>query len=555
MRDVLQDIKWAIRSAAKNPGFTVVVLLTLGIGIGANTAIFSVLHAVVLKPLPYPAAEQLVMLWEKEKDGSRSNVGYPTFHDWQAQSRAFEAMAAMSSWTPTLSGDSGEPESLEGASVTADFFRVLGVRPFLGRDFTAEDDRPNQPRIAIISYGLWQRRFGADPNLIGKAILLAGVERTVVGIMPADFQSLLSSQKTPIEIWRPLAYQGEQPPACRSCRHLRAVGRIRNGVSPVQAQAELDTIFGNIRRDHSTDYSSVGVIPEALQEEFSGDSRMILLILFGAVACVLMVACANVAGLLLSRSAARRKDIAVCIAIGAARGRIVRQLLTESMVLAAFGGGLGVLIAYAGGRLIASLSPLRLPRLEQAAADPIALAFAAGVTLLTGILFGLAPAISASAGNLHEAMKEGNRGSSRRGSRLRETLVVADVALALVLLTAAGLMLRSVVHLLNVDTGFLPANVLTMQVSVFGPQYSGDGATKESTPPGRKSSIACGHSQGSNLQEWSASCRSAKTATCTGCSSKTSRTPIPRNRRARTGTASLPDTLTPWASASFAVGD
>ena len=475
MRDVIQDIKYAIRSAAKQPGFTAVVLLTLGIGIGANTAIFSVLHAVVLKPLPYPAPEQLVMLWEKEKDGSRSNVGYPTFYDWRSQSRSFDAMAAMSSWTPTLSGSSGEPESLEGASVTADFFRVLGVRPFLGRDFTADDDRPNQPRIAIISYGLWQRRFGSDPNLIGKPILLAGVERTVVGIMPPDFQSLLSSQKTPIEIWRPLAYQGEQPPACRGCRHLRAVGRIKNGVSRDQAQAELDTIFASIRRDHSTDYSSVGVIPQPLQEEFSGDSRTMLLILFGAVACVLMVACANVAGLLLSRSAARRKDIAVCVAMGAARGRIVRQLLTESMVLAAFGGTLGVFIAYVGTRMLASLSPIRLPRLEQAAADPIALAFAAGVTVLTGILFGLAPAVSASDGNLHEAMKEGSRGSERRGSRLRETLVVADVALALVLLTAAGLMMRSVMRLLNVETGFSPANVLTMQVSVFGPQYAGDG--------------------------------------------------------------------------------
>jgi len=475
MRDVIQDIKYAIRSAAKQPGFTAVVLLTLGIGIGANTAIFSVLHAVVLKPLPYPAPEQLVMLWEKEKDGSRSNVGYPTFYDWRSQSRSFDAMAAMSSWTPTLSGSSGEPESLEGASVTADFFRVLGVRPFLGRDFTADDDRPNQPRIAIISYGLWQRRFGSDPNLIGKPILLAGVERTVVGIMPPDFQSLLSSQKTPIEIWRPLAYQGEQPPACRGCRHLRAVGRIKNGVSRDQAQAELDTIFASIRRDHSTDYSSVGVIPQPLQEEFSGDSRTMLLILFGAVACVLMVACANVAGLLLSRSAARRKDIAVCVAMGAARGRIVRQLLTESMVLAAFGGTLGVFIAYVGTRMLASLSPIRLPRLEQAAADPIALAFAAGVTVLTGILFGLAPAVSASDGNLHEAMKEGSRGSERHGSRLRETLVVADVALALVLLTAAGLMMRSVMRLLNVETGFSPANVLTMQVSVFGPQYAGDG--------------------------------------------------------------------------------
>ena len=478
--DFLQDIRYAIRTAVKQPGFTAVVLLTLALGIGANTAIFSVLHAVVLKPLPFPEPEQLVMLWERDRDGSQNSVGYPTFHDWRTQSKSFEAMAAMSFWNPTLSGGTGEPESLEGYSVTADYFRTLGVRPFLGRDFTADDDKPNTARIAIISYGLWQRRFGGDPGLIGKTILVSGMERTVVGVMPADFQALLSHRKVPTEIWRPLGYQGEEAPACRTCRHLRVVGRIRTGVAHPQAQAEIDAVFANVRREHPSDYSSTGVIPEPLHEQFAGDSRGMMMLLFGAVACVLLVACANVAGLLLSRAVGRRKEVAVRVALGAARGRIVRQLLTESVLLSALGGALGIAVAYAGVRALILAAPVKLPRLEQTGLDPTALGFALVISLLTGILFGLAPAVAASRVGVHDAMKDGGRtAAGARGSYLREGLVLADVALALVLLAGAGLMVRSVAHLLDVNPGFSTSNILTMELNVFGPQFAGDDSDQQ----------------------------------------------------------------------------
>jgi len=480
MGDFLQDIRYAIRAAFKQPGFTAVVLLTLAIGIGANTAIFSVLHAVVLKPLPYPDPEQLVMLWEKGKDGKPSNVGYPTFFDWRAQSKSFEAMAAMSGWNPTLSGGNGEPESLEGSSVTTDYFRALGVRPFLGRDFTAQDDRPNQPRIAMISYGLWQRRFGGDPSLIGKPISIYGFDRTVVGIMPPDFQSLLSYRKMPEEIWRPLGYDGEEPPACRSCRHLRVVGRIRKGISHEQARAELDAIFATVRQGHARDYSSMGVEPQPLHEQFAGDSRALLLVLFGAVGCVLLVACANVAGLLLARSVTRQKEIAVRVALGAGRFRIVRQLLTESCLLATMGGVLSMFLAYWSVRALVAIAPMKLPRLEQSGLHPVALAFAAGLTLLTGIVFGLAPALSASRLDLHDTMKDGGRSSKGApSSRLREALVLADVALALVLLAGAGLMIRSIARLLDVNPGFSTTNILTMELDVFGQQFNGKDSNQQ----------------------------------------------------------------------------
>jgi len=475
MGDFLQDIKYALRTAAKQPGFTAVVLLTLAIGIGANTAIFSVLHAVVLKPLPYPEPQQLVMLWQQGTDGRRSNVGYPTFYDWRAQTKSFEAMAAMSFWNPTLSADTGEPESIQGSSVTADYFRVLGVRPLLGREFTQQEDSPNQNSVVILSYSLWKRRFGGDPALVGKQILMNGIARTVVGIMPAGFQSLLSHQNLPAEIWRPLGYQGEQAPACRDCQHLRVVARIRMGVTPQQANAEIDAVYANVRRDHPKDYAEGSVQQEPLHEEFAGDSRETLYLLFGAVASVLLVACANVAGLMLSRAVVRRKELALRAALGAGRARIVRQLLTESLLLALAGGALGVLLAWSGMRALLMLAPTNIPRLNQVSLDPVVLSFAAGAALLTGILFGLVPALSASRLDLQEAMKEGGRGSSGgRTTGLREGLVLADVAIALVLLAGAGLTLRSLVRLLDVDPGFAPQHVLKMDLTVFGPQFYGN---------------------------------------------------------------------------------
>src|SRR2546430_3016132 len=293
-----QDLRYGIRTLLKRPGFTAVAVLTLAIGIGACTAIFSVVNAVVLRPHPYPQPEQLVMVWETDKSGAQSNMGYPTFADWRAQSHSFEAMSAMSYWSPTLSG-AGDPEALSGASVTADFFRVLRIKPLLGRDFTNEDDHPNAPRVAIISNELWQRSFNRDLSVLGKPVLLNGVARTIVGVMPPDFQPILNPFNKRVDIWRPLAYEGETPPACRSCRHLRTIARVREGMTVTQAQSELTTIERRIVQDHPNDYSAGGIMLTSVQDQFTGTVRSILFLLLGAVGFVMLIACANVANLLL----------------------------------------------------------------------------------------------------------------------------------------------------------------------------------------------------------------------------------------------------------------
>jgi putative ABC transport system permease protein len=448
----------------------------LALGIGACTAIFSIVYAVVLRPLPYPHAERLVMVWETDKTGAQNNVGYPTFVDWRNQNHSFDAIAVMSYWSPTLSGV-GEPQPLSGASVTSDFFRVLGIKPMLGRDFAAEDDRPNAPRLAIISYDLWQRDFNRDISLVGKPILVNGFERTVVGIMPPDFQPLLNPFNKRVDIWRPLGYEGETPPACRSCRHLRAVGRIHEGVTTAQAQAELAALQHNIEKDHQTDYSSSGIKLAPIQEQFGGPISPVLYLLFGAVAFVMLIACANVANLMLVRTASRRKEIALRMALGASRPRILRQLLTESLLLAITGGGLGIVLTVFGMEWLVSLAPVTMPRIEQVKVNPAVLLFALCLSFLTSVLCGILPALAATRTNLEKDLKQGARsvGVSNRG--LRNALVVLDVGLAMILLAGAGLMLKSMARLLDVPAGFSSANVLTMNLSLFGPEFAGQDAS------------------------------------------------------------------------------
>jgi putative ABC transport system permease protein len=382
-------------------------------------------------------------------------------------------------WSPTLSG-AGEPEALAGARVTADFFRVLGVKPLLGRDFTDVDDRPNAPRVAIISYSLWQRSFNRDPALVGRPILLGGTERTVIGVMPPDFQPLLNPGAKPMEIWRPLGYAGETPPACRTCRHLRAIGRIRSGVTREQAASELTTIQQRIEREHASDYSASGAGLKPLHEQFAGGSERALFMLFGAVGLVLLIACANVANLMLARAASRKKELAVRAALGARRSRILSQLMTESLLLALIGGALGVSLAMAGTQWLVSLAPGTIPRIEQVRLSPTVLAFAVGVSALTSLLFGLVPALTASAADLQRDLKEGGRGHVGMTHRsLRGALVVANVALAMVLLAGAGLMLKSMSRVLEVPSGISPESVLTMRLSLFGPEFDGpDGAAR-----------------------------------------------------------------------------
>jgi putative ABC transport system permease protein len=483
---LIQDIRYGFRILFKHPGFTAAAVLTLAVGIGANTAIFSVVQAVILRPLPFPHPEQLVMVWETDKSGAQSNMGYPTFADWRSQNHSFEAMSALADWSPTLSG-AGEPQALVGARVTADFFRVLGVKPMFGRDFTEEDDRPNAPRVSIISYGLWQRSFSGDLAVLGKPVLLSGVERMVIGVMPPDFQPLLNPNNKRVDVWRPLGYAGETPPACRTCRHLRTIGRIKQGVTRTQAQSELINLQHRIENDHSSDYSSSGISLMPLQEQFSGAAGPVMYLLLGAVGFVLLIACANVANLMLARTASRKRELALRLALGAARSRILRQILSESLVLALLGGSLGVLLAMFGTRWLVSLAPGDIPRIEQVGLNPTVLVFALGLSFLTSILFGLIPALTAAQTDLQGELKRGGRGSVSVANRwLRHALVAADVALAMVLLSGAGLMLKSMARLLEVPSGLSPGNVLTMKLSWFGSEFAGsDGNARVLTTQGQ----------------------------------------------------------------------
>jgi putative ABC transport system permease protein len=463
-----RDLGFAARLLRKNPGFTAVAVLTLALGIGANTAIFSVVYAVQLNRLPYPEPERLMMLWERDRDG-RSTVGFPTFADWQSQSHTFESMAAMSDWNPILSGG-GDPEILEGASVTNDFFRVLGVHPMLGRNFTDQDGPPGN-RVVILSHSAWKRRFHGDPSVVGKPILMMGVERTLIGVMPPGFQSVLSPRSRSVEAWRPLGYQGEAPPACRTCRHLRIVARLGHGVTPRQAHADLNAVSRRMKAEHPNDYDVTGAILEPLTEEFVGPSRTTLYVLLGAVGFVLLVACANVANLLLVRSLARGKEFALRAALGAGRARLARQLLTESALLASSGGALGTLVAAWGMKALLALSPANLPRIEQARLSAPVLLFTLAATLLTGMVFGLAPALSAGRNGGDVLQRSGRATAAPGHHRLRGFLVVVNVALALILLAGAGLSLNSLLRLAGIPPGFARERVLTMNLSVFGPQY------------------------------------------------------------------------------------
>jgi putative ABC transport system permease protein len=468
---LIHDLRYGIRILLKHPGFTAAAVLTLALGIGANTAIFSVVHAVVLRPLPFPAAERLVMVSEADKNGADSNMGYPTFADWRSQNHTFEGMSALADWSPTLTG-AGEPQALNGQRVTSDFFSVLQVKPMIGRDFTIEDDRPDAPRVAIISYELWQRSLGRDTSLLGKSILLSGIERTLIGVMPPDFQPLLNPNNKRVDVWRPLGYAGEVEPACRSCRHLRTIGRIRPGVSIAQAQADLATIQQRIEKDHPSDYSSSGIGLTPLHKQFTGTAQPVLLLLFGAVGFVMLIVCANVANLMLARTASRKRELALRLALGARRARVLRQILTESALLAILGGALGILLAMFTTRWLVSLAPGDIPRIEQVGLDPTVLAFAVILSLLTSILFGLIPAVAASKTDLQKDLKLGGAGSFGLTNRwLHHALVVADVALAMVLLAGAGLMFKSMARLLSVPSGMSPENVLTMKLSLFGPEY------------------------------------------------------------------------------------
>jgi putative ABC transport system permease protein len=464
MNTLLQDARYSLRVLWKKPGFTFVVVLALGLGIGANSAIFSVVNAVLLRPLPYKDSDQLIWLRETNPsaDIKEESLSPPNYRDWKAQSESFEDMGAFASTRLTLAGGSAEPERLNAAYVTDGFFSVLKAEPRIGRTFIPQEDTPGNGRVIILSQGLFERRFGSDPNIIGSSITINGNPYTVVGVMPKDFVTPKPDDRRPPEVWAPLA--ADYSKANRRADFLNVIGRLKPGVTVEQARAEMATITQRLEEQYPNSNTGWSAIVMPLHERFVGDVRPALLILLGAVCFLLLIACANVANLLLARSTARQKEIAIRAALGARRGRIMKQLLTESVILGLSGGSLGLLFAFWGIELLISLSPGRIPRINEISVDSRVLVFTFGVSLLTGIVFGLLPALQASNPNLIETLKEGGRSSAEgmSGGRLRNILAVTEVALALVLLIGAGLMARSFLRLQNVNPGFDAHRVLTV---------------------------------------------------------------------------------------------
>ena len=472
-----QDLRYAFRVLTKNKGFTIVAIVALALGIGANTAIFSVVDGVLLRPLPFKEPDKLFTLWERNQkilhpyDSNPPAIG--NLVDWRAQNHVFESIA---SYYPNVNLNLAGEDSAEhvvGAQITADLFQILRVDPIKGRIFRVEEEEIGKNRVVIISHGLWIRRYGGDPNLVGKTIMVNGVNNEVVGIMPAGFNfpggtgTVGQITPPPADIWIPLAL----PPAAltqRSSHSLTAIARLKPGVTIEQAQAEMNSIQAKIEHDYPNDFVGNEVKLVSLHMQVSGPVRPVLLLLLGAVAFVLLIACVNVANLLLARAASRQKEIAIRASLGASRIRVIRQLLTESLLLSVTGGTVGVLLAGLCLKLIKLLLPANFPRAQEITLDWRVLGFTLIISLATGIIFGLVPAIQASRFTFTEALKEGGRGSTEgfRHNLLRSILVIAEVALSLILLVGAGLMVQSLVRIQQVKPGFSPDHVLTMSVSL-----------------------------------------------------------------------------------------
>jgi predicted permease len=476
MENLLKDIRYAIRSLLKQPGFTVVAVITLALGIGANTAIFSVINAVLLRPLQFHDPGKLVTLWERNpKQGYEQNPpAAGNFVDWRDQNRVFTQMAIYAPSKRFNLALEDQPERITGAAVSTSLFELLGVRPVQGRTFSSEEEQPGNDQVALISHSLWQRHFAADRDPVGRTITLDSKTYTIVGVMPEGFQFpggsgtvLRRFTPEPAELWVPLALDVETLRQ-RSSHSLNVIGRLKPGITLGQATAEMDAIQQRLEQQYPTFFigSNVKLVP--LEEQIVGTARRPLLILWGAVAFVLLISCANVANLLLSRSSSRKKEFALRAALGAGRTRIIRQLLTESVLLSCAGGIAGALLAACGVNVLSAIVPPDFPRRGEIAIDGWVLGFTLLISVLTGIIFGLAPAIQSTKMDLTEALKVGGRNSAASSHRhsLRSLLVMSEMALALVLLIGAALMIQSFLRLRHVAAGFTPDNVLTMELSL-----------------------------------------------------------------------------------------
>jgi putative ABC transport system permease protein len=487
METLLQDIRFGLRMLLKKLGFTAIAVLTLALGIGANSAIFSVINAVILQPLPYKEPDRLVMIWESRAERAIDTVIPANFLDWREQNQSFEEMAAFSHVSFNLVGE-GDPERIQGASVSTNFFRVLGVNPESGSVFHQNGDQASDWKVVVIGHELWQRRFGKDPGIVGKTITLNDYNYKVIGVMPSQFNwprisPSIEPARIDIEFWVP-ALKKDIPQlgssierdmsTSRRSSYMRVIGRLKPGVDITQARSEMSTIAARLAQQFPESNTGRGINIIPLDRQIVGDLREPIFLLFAAVGFVLAIACANVANLFLSRASTRRKEFAVRVALGAGRSRLIRQLLTESLLMGVVAGGLGLLFAVWGVHVLLGFSPQDIPRVDKIAIDGRVLLFTLMISLMTGLLFGLLPALQASRPNLNESLKEGGKGSYQGRSRTRNILVVAEVALSLILLIGAGLLLKSFLILQNVRPGFDSNNLLTLKLSLPESKYSKD---------------------------------------------------------------------------------
>ncbi|HEY0874694.1 MAG TPA: ABC transporter permease [Vicinamibacterales bacterium] len=458
---ILRDVRYAIRMLLRNPGFTAIALMTFAIGIGANTAVFSVFNAVLLRPLPYPDADRITMMWlDNRPQGIKEDIAsYPIYRDWREQNTVYEHVAAFRSAAFTLTG-AGEPERIDGALTTANFHDVIGLKPVLGRLYSEEHETPGNDAVVVLSYGLWQRQFGGVPDVLGRTMTLNGVPHEIIGVMPAELRVPSTAQ-----LWKPLA-PSEQQREARGSFWLPIIGRLKPGVSVEQAQTEMSGIAARLEQTYPVQ-AGFGANIVALHEQIVGDVERSLLVLMAAVGCVLLIACANLGNLMLGRTAARRKELAIRAALGARRGRLIRQIVTETFVLAVAGSVLGLLLAFWVTEFFVSVGGDAIPRADTIGIDAPVLLFTLALAVISAVLAGLLPSIHATRSDLREHLQEGGREGASGGSRrTRSTLIAAEVALAFVLLAGAGILVRTLWSMQQVDRGFDPRGVAVMTVSL-----------------------------------------------------------------------------------------
>lgn len=474
METLLRDIRYGIRFFLRNAAFSAVAVMVLALGIGATSAIFSVINSVLLKELPFKDPAHLVSIYGSQTQLTKAPVSAADYYDWKTRSQAFDGMSFFAAYGAQNLSGTDHAEQLRSVFVSADLFSTLGVQPMIGRNFLPDEDKPDHFRVVLLNHGLWQRRFGGDRNLVGKSIKLDGLDYTVVGIMGPGFQFPLVGADFPFpaDLWVPLPMTPKRA-SDRNTNYLGIIGRLRPGVTIEKAQIEMGIIAKNMEQQYPATNTGDRILLVPYREDVIGKSRVTLFILFGTVVLVLLIACANIANLLLARAATRKKEMAIRTALGVSRGQLIRQLLTESMILSFIGGAVGLLIGTVGTRFLVMLSPENIPRLKETTLDFSVLFFTFAVSVLTGIIFGLAPALQLLKSDLNESLSEGDRGGSSGMShaKARSSLIVIEVAMALVLLISSGLMIKSFVELLLVKPGMNPTNLLTVELSLPSKKY------------------------------------------------------------------------------------